>query len=57
MGGGLTWPASTNFVHSSELDDPADPSRFSISPALRDQFLPLRRSVLERFLQAAPASN
>ena len=56
VGGGLTWPASANFVHSSEVDDPADPSRFSISPALRDQFLPQRRSVLESFLQTPAAS-
>lgn len=52
VGGGLTWPASANFVHSTENDDPADPGRFAISPALRDQFLPLRKAVLERFLQA-----
>jgi hypothetical protein len=56
VGGGLTWPASTNFVQSSEMDDPADPSRFAISPALRDQFLPQRKAVLERFLQQ-PAGN
>jgi len=55
VGGGLTWPASANFVHSSELDDPADPGRFNISPALRDQFLPRRKQVLEAFLQTAPA--
>jgi hypothetical protein len=58
VGGGLTWPASANFVHSTEMDDQADPTnRFAISPALRDQFLPQRKAVLERFLQAAPASN
>jgi hypothetical protein len=50
VGGGLTWPASNNFVHSSEMDDQADPGRFAISPALRDQFLPQRKAVLERFL-------
>jgi hypothetical protein len=54
VGGGLTWPASANFVHSSETDDPADPSRFNLSPALRNQFLPLRRTVLEGYLQASP---
>jgi hypothetical protein len=54
VGGGLTWPASANFVHSTETDDPADPSRFGISPALRDQFLPLRRTVLEGYLQTGP---
>jgi hypothetical protein len=54
VGGGLTWPASANFVHSTETDDPADPTRFGISPALRDQLLPLRRTVLEGYLQASP---
>jgi hypothetical protein len=54
VGGGLTWPASANFVHSTEHDDPADPGRFAISPALRDQFLPLRKTVLESFLQTSP---
>jgi hypothetical protein len=54
VGGGLVWPASANFVHSTETDDPADPSRFGISPALRDQFLPLRRTVLEGYLQTSP---
>lgn len=53
MGGGLTWPASTNFVHSTETDDPQDPSRFAISPALRNQFLPFRKTVLENFLNSA----
>ncbi|QSQ23264.1 hypothetical protein JY651_50725 [Pyxidicoccus parkwayensis] len=54
VGGGLTWPASTNFVQSTERDDPADASRFDISPALREQFLPQRRTVLEGYLQARP---
>jgi hypothetical protein len=54
VGGGLTWPASANFVQSTETDDPADPGRFAISPALRDQFLPQRKAVLERFLQSPP---
>ncbi|WP_158502221.1 NBR1-Ig-like domain-containing protein [Vitiosangium sp. GDMCC 1.1324] len=54
VGGGLTWPASANFVHSTETDDPADPGRFAISPALRNQFLPLRKTVLESYLQSPP---
>jgi len=56
VGGGLTWPASATFVHSTENDDPADPSRFAISPALRDQFLPQRQRVLERYLQAGAST-
>jgi hypothetical protein len=31
-----------------------DPGRFNISPALREQFLPWRRTVLEGYLQARP---
>ncbi|WP_164000662.1 hypothetical protein [Pyxidicoccus caerfyrddinensis] len=54
VGGGLTWPASAVFVHSTETDDPVDSSRFAISPALREQFLPQRRTVLEGYLQARP---
>jgi hypothetical protein len=54
VGGGLTWPASANFVHSTELDDPADPGRFNLSPALVNQFLPQRKRVLESFLQSPP---
>ena len=50
MGGGLTWPASAIFVHSSDADDPLDPTRFDISPALRNTFLPHRKSILEGFL-------
>jgi hypothetical protein len=57
VGGGLTWPASANFVHSTEMDDPADPNRFSISPALRDTFLPQRARVLESFLQGSLRSS
>lgn len=50
IGGGLTWPASTDFVQGSEFTDPTDPTRFQISPALRNTFLPFRKSVLEGFL-------
>ncbi|MFE8601306.1 NBR1-Ig-like domain-containing protein [Archangium violaceum] len=50
LGAGLTWPFSVRFVHSSEFDDPADPTRFDISPALRTTFLPHRKLVLENFL-------
>ncbi len=56
LGGGLFFPspAPGGFVHSSEAADPADPSRFDISPALRNVFLPHRRKVSETWL-ATPA--
>ncbi|MFL5355636.1 hypothetical protein [Archangium sp.] len=57
VGGGLTWPASANFVHSTEMDDPADSGRFALSPALRDQFLPFRKTVLERFLAGSGSAQ
>ena len=50
LGGGLTWPSSASFVHSTESDDPADPSRFRLSNALVNNFLPQRKAVLETFL-------
>jgi hypothetical protein len=42
LGHGLVWPASNGFVHVDEAG--------SISPALRDVFLPHRQAVLEGFL-------
>ena len=56
LGGGLTFPAPAagGFVHSSEANDPVDPSRFDISPALRNVFLPHRRKVSESWLATAP---
>jgi hypothetical protein len=54
LGGGMTWPASAGFVHSTENNDPADPNRFDISPALRNVFLPFRKGVLESFLLTPP---
>ncbi|PTL75300.1 NBR1-Ig-like domain-containing protein [Vitiosangium sp. GDMCC 1.1324] len=54
MGGGLTWPPSSRFVHSTEFDDPTDPTRFDISTALRTTFLPHRQLVLETFLTTPP---
>ncbi len=50
MGGGLTWPAASSFVHNSESSDPTDSTRFQISPALLNTFLPFRKGVLEGFL-------
>jgi hypothetical protein len=53
LGGGLVWPASLQFVHVSEAlreTSPEGLSRFRISPALTDVFLPRRKAVLESFL-------
>jgi hypothetical protein len=53
LGGGLTWPASLGFVHVSEAQRETSPeglSRFRVSPALTDVFLPRRKAVLEAFL-------
>jgi hypothetical protein len=57
MGGGLVWPPSAGFVHSSEFNDPLDPTRFDISPALRNVFLPHRKGVIEGFLTTAPLGS
>lgn len=42
LGGGLTWPSSSTFVHVDEQSN--------LSPALTGTFLPKRRSVLEAFI-------
>ncbi len=55
LGGGLVWPSSLGFAHVSEKfsdrdTSPEGQSRFGISPALKDVFLPRRKAVLEAFL-------
>jgi hypothetical protein len=53
LGGGLVWPASLGFVHVTEAARETAPegfSRFKISPALTNVFLPRRKAVLEAFL-------
>jgi hypothetical protein len=42
--GGVTWPSSLGFVHVDETSQ--------LSPALRTTFLPHRKRVLERFINA-----
>jgi hypothetical protein len=56
LGGGLTWPASAGFTHvdERETEEIDGVTRFVISPALTDVFLPHRKQVLEEFL-AHPA--
>ena len=57
LGDGLEWPKSMRFVHQSEkrTDLEVAPgelqkTRFGISQALRDVFLPFRKSLVEKFL-------
>lgn len=52
LGGGLTFPISRGFVQVEEIvpDIGPDGPRFSISPALRDVFLPRRKVVFEAVL-------
>jgi hypothetical protein len=49
---GQTWPSSLSFVHVSERDTEVvgGVKRFKISPALANDFLPRRKTVMERFL-------
>jgi hypothetical protein len=56
IGGGLTWPSALGFVHVSEREtDTVDGvTRFRLSPALVDHFLPHRKQVVEDFLNNKP---
>ncbi|WP_437578340.1 hypothetical protein [Sorangium sp. So ce887] len=57
LGDGITWPFSRRFVHvdeSSGLEPGPDGSRWPISQALTDVFLPFRQKVLESFLTSRP---
>lgn len=52
LGGGLTWPHSLGFVHVTEREvETVDGAlRYRISSALEDVFLPVRKQVMEDFL-------
>jgi hypothetical protein len=56
LGGGLRWPASTGFTHVNEAatEVVGGATRFVISPALTDAFLPHRKEVMEDFLNNKP---
>lgn len=57
LGGGLTWPSSAGFVHSTEFQEAGpDGSRFRVSPALTDVFLPNRANILRAFLSRTRCS-
>jgi hypothetical protein len=63
MGGGITWPKSLRFVHTTENqtepspDGPTGSLRFLVSPALTDVFLPRRKKVMELFLGGSSDSG
>lgn len=58
IGGGLTWPASQGFTHVSERDIELEVvggvTRFGISVALTDHFLPARKQLVEDYLNNVP---
>jgi hypothetical protein len=56
IGGGLTWPPSMGFVHISERDTEVvgGVTRFRISDALLNAFLPHRKNIIESFLNYRP---
>lgn len=59
LGGGLAnWPASAGFVHSTEFNEAGpDGSRFQLSGALVNVFLPHRAQVLQGFLNRRPSAS
>jgi hypothetical protein len=56
VGGGLTWPSSLGFTHTTErkTETVDGQVRFLISEALIEVFLPKRKQVLEDFLNDIP---
>jgi hypothetical protein len=58
IGGGLTWPPSLGFTHVSERDADLETvggvTRFRISSALTDHFLPHRKQIMEDYLNGVP---
>ncbi|MFL5347053.1 MAG: hypothetical protein ACJ8AT_19890 [Hyalangium sp.] len=54
LGGGLIWPPSLDFTHTSEQTDQGpDGPRHRLSPALVGTFIPHRKQVLDTFLSAS----
>ncbi len=58
IGNGLIWPPSLGFTHVSErdvdLETVAGVTRYRISAALTDHFLPRRKQIVEDYLNAVP---
>ncbi len=54
LGGGLVFPTSLGFVHTSEFTEVGpDGNRFRVSNGLTNTFLPQRERIMERFLANA----
>ena len=56
IGGGLVWPSSLGFTHITETatEVAGGVTRFVISPALLNSFLPKRKQVVDDFLNDKP---
>jgi hypothetical protein len=56
LGGGLIWPASQGFTHVTErvTEVVGGETRFTISDALVNHFLPARKAIFEDFLNNRP---
>jgi hypothetical protein len=56
LGGGLTWPASQGFTHVTEraTEVVGGETRFMLSDALLNHFLPARQAIFEDFLNNRP---
>ena len=56
LGGGLVWPPSLGFTHVTEraTEVVAGETRFMLSDALINQFLPARKAIFEDFLNNRP---
>jgi hypothetical protein len=56
VGGGLVWPSSIGFVHVSERDTEVvgGVTRFKLSDALLNAFLPHRKTIIESYLNYVP---
>ena len=56
LGGGLTWPISLGFTHVTERQTEVvgGETRFLISDALLNQFLPARKAIFEDYLNNRP---
>jgi hypothetical protein len=58
IGGGLRWPPSQGFTHVSERDADLEivggVTRYGLSPALTQEFLPHRKQLAEKFLADVP---
>jgi hypothetical protein len=54
IGGGLTWPASLGFTQVTERETEAGDgdTRFKISPALLNVFIPQRQQIMEDYLNS-----